>query len=203
VITIAVTGSVGTGKSTVSRLFEGLGAVRLDADALAHEALEKGKAPYRRVLSTFGRGILRRSGEIDRSRLATEVFGNPKKLDKLCRIVHPYVIRKMKKQIRQIRRAHSASVLVAEVPLLFEVGLDSMFDTTVTAWCDAATQLRRCRNHGMTARDLRLRKQAQLSLSEKRRRADHWVDTRGAFPRTARQVRAIWSRLHMEVEKER
>ena len=195
-ITIGVTGSVGTGKSTVCRMFEKLGAIRLDADALAHEALEKGKGPYRRVLRHFGEEVLRRGGEIDRAKLAVRVFSDPRELKKLCQIVHPYVIGKMQRRIQELRRKDPAATLVAEVPLLFEVGLDSMFHATVTAWCDAATQLSRSRRKGMTAEQLRLRKQAQSPLSEKRSKADHRVDTRGNLKETARQVRAIWQKLH-------
>ena len=194
-ITIGVTGSVGTGKSTVCKMFERVGAIRLDADALAHEALEKQRTPYRQVVRHFGNNILRKSGQIDRARLAAEVFAHPKQLDKLCRMVHPYVIEKMRQRIRQIARKDRSGVVVAEVPLLFEVGLGPMFDETVTVWCDAGTQLRRCRKKGMSSNDLRLRKRAQLSLLEKRRRADHCVDTRGSLKATARQVRTIWGSL--------
>jgi len=84
---------------------------------------------------------------------------------------------------------------VAEVPLLFEARLGSLFDRTVTVWCDAATQLKRCRKKGLTPEQVRLRKRAQLSLSEKRRRADFCVDTRGSLRKTARQVRAFWKSL--------
>ena len=194
-ITVGVTGSVGTGKSTVCKMFERLGAIRLDADALAHEALEGNRQPYHRILRHFGRRILRKSGQIDRARLAAEVFTDPKQLDRLCRIVHPYVIQKMRQRIREIGHKNRSAVVVAEVPLLFEVGLGPMFDKTVTVWCDAGTQLKRCRKKEMSPNDLRLRKRAQLSLLEKRRRADHCVDTRGSFQRTARQVRTIWSSL--------
>lgn len=195
-ITVGVTGSVGTGKSTVCKMFEALGAARLNADALAHEALEKGRDPYRQVLRYFGKGILRKGGRIDRAKLGAEVFSNPKQLDRLCRIVHPYVIRRMRHQIREIARKDRTSTVVAEVPLLFEVGLEPMFDATVTVWCDARTQRDRSRQKGMTPTQLRLRKKAQLSLGEKRKRADYLVDTRGNLRQTARQIRAIWDSLH-------
>ena len=195
-ISIGVTGSVNTGKSTVCRMFEKLGAIRLDADALAHEALEKGRRPYQRAVRHFGQEILRRGGEIDRSRLAVEVFSDPPALQRLCQFVHPYVIQKMRNRIREIRRRDRSATAVAEVPLLFEVGLESMFDVTVTVWCDAATQLARSRKKGLSAEQLRLRRQAQLPLSEKRSRADDCIDTRGSLTETARQVRAIWNSLH-------
>ena len=194
-ITLGVTGSIGTGKSTVCKLFEKLGAIRLDADALAHEALEKGRRTHRRVVCHFGKAILRRGGEIDRSKLAVEVFSNPKQLDRLCRIVHPYVIERMRGRLQEIRRRNRRATVVAEVPLLFEVGLERMFDATVTAWCDVRTQLARSRKKGMTPQQLRLRTQAQLPLSKKRRKADYCVDTRGSLRETERQVLAIWDQL--------
>ena len=196
-IAIGVTGSIGTGKSAVCKMFERLGAVRLDADALSHEALEKGNRPYQRVVRHFGREILRRGGEIDRARLAVRVFSDQRQLDRLCRMVHPYVIQKMKRRMQAIRRKDRTATVVAEVPLLFEVGLESMFDATVTAWCDAKTQLARSREKGMTPGQLRLRRRAQWPLSKKRRKADYCVDTRGSLGETARQVRAIWNKLQV------
>ena len=194
-ITIGVTGSVGTGKSTVCQMFEKLGAFRLDADTLAHEALEKGRPPHRRVLRHFGERILRRSGKIDRARLAQEVFSHPRQLDFLCRVVHPYVIQRMRQGLRAVRKKDPDATVVAEVPLLFEAGLESMFDLSVTVVCDAKTQRVRSRHKGLSALQVRLRKRAQWSLAKKRKRSDRVINNQGSLRETARQVRLLWEAL--------
>ena len=129
---LGITGSVGTGKSTVSRMFEKKGAVRIDADRLAHEAIERGRVPYRSVVRFFGKGILRKNGMIDRGRLARIVFRDQKKLNALNTRVHPYVIRRMKEEIRKVLRRKKGVFIVVEVPLLHERRLPGMFDKVLT-----------------------------------------------------------------------
>ncbi len=193
-IVLGVTGSVGTGKSTVSKMFEKLGAVRISADALAHEAIEKGKAPYRRVVRSFGKVILDRDGSIRRRELAKIVFQNPKKLKTLNSLIHPYVIGRIREKIRRLRKRKG--VVVVEIPLLHEAGLEKMFDQVVTVSCRPEAQKKRWRKNGREIGELKRRSSAQLPLSYKIKQSDFIIDNSGQVQATKRQVIALWRAMH-------
>ncbi|MBI4437248.1 MAG: dephospho-CoA kinase [Candidatus Omnitrophica bacterium] len=193
--TVAVTGSVGTGKSTVSRMFERLGAQRINADALAREAIEKDRPPYRRVVRYFGKTILRKGGSIDRGHLAQIVFKNEKKLKVLNCLVHPYVLRRMKEEIRRIRRKKRGAYIVVEVPLLHEKRLEKMFDQVLTVSCRRPIQRKRWLKRGGSLKELRGRLAAQLPLSYKGSHSDFIIDNNGSVRETKAQVVAFWKTL--------
>jgi len=189
---VGVTGSIGTGKSTVSRMFEGNGAVRIDTDRLAHEALEKGRAPYRKVVLTFGRGILQKGRKISRPKLARIVFQDAKALKCLNRLIHPYVIRRIKEETRRRTRKTRKRCIVIEVPLLFEARLRRMFDKIITVSCKKSIQENRWVKGGRSLRALKERCTSQLPLSYKKKHSDFIIDNSGTRRKTHAQVNRIW-----------
>ena len=189
---VGVTGSVGTGKSTVSRMFAENGAVRIDTDRLAHEALEKRNAPHRKVVLTFGRGILQKGGKISRPKLARVVFQDAKALKCLNRLIHPYVIRRIKEEIRRRTRKTRKRCIVIEVPLLFEARLRGMFDKIITVSCQKSIQESRWVKAGRSLRALKERCASQLPLSYKKKHSDFIIDNSGERRKTHAQVNRIW-----------
>lgn len=189
---LGVTGSVGTGKSTVSRLFEKKGAIRVDADHLAHEAIQKGKTPYRSVIRFFGKEILRKGGVIDRGRLARVVFKDRKKLEELNARIHPFVLRRMKEEIRKALRRKKRAFVVVEVPLLHEKRLSGMFDKVLTVSCTASVRKKRWVQQGRLLRELKERCASQLPLSYKVKHSDFIIDNSGSVRETRAQVGHIW-----------
>ena len=193
---IGITGSVGTGKSTVSKLFEKKGSYRIDADQLAREAVEKGRSPYRAVVRFFGKEILHRDGSIDRGKLARIVFKNQKKLNTLNGFIHPYVIRRIKEKIRQMRRRQKNPYIVVEVPLLHEAHLTGMFDKVVTVSCREGIQRRRWVRQRRRLENLLERKRRQLPLSYKKKHSDFFIDNNRSLQQTKTQVAHIWKVIH-------
>ena len=189
---LGITGSIGTGKSTVSRLFEKKGAIRIDADALAHEAIEKGRTPYRSVVRFFGKRILRGNGEIDRGKLARIVFKNRKILEALNARVHPYVLRRIMEEIRRVLRRKKGRMIVVEVPLLHEKHLSAMFDKVLTVSCKGSVQERRWVKGGRRLGELKARRASQLPLSYKERKSDFIIDNSRSIRETNAQVNRIW-----------
>jgi len=200
---VGITGSVGTGKSTVSRMFEKKGAVRIDADALAHEAVEKGKAPYRLVIRFFGKEILRKDGFIERKKLAKIVFKNRKKLKALNGMVHPYVIRRIKEEIRRLSRRRKNGCIVVEVPLLHESRLMEMFDHIITVSCRSAVQKERWLKRGWKLKELKERGASQLPLSYKKEHSDFIIDNSERIQDTKVQVSHIWEVINHGQRKEK
>jgi dephospho-CoA kinase len=191
-IILGVTGSFGSGKSTVAGIFRSFGAKVIDADILAHQCLTKGRDTYRRIVKLFGKGILQEGGAIDRRKLAAIVFANTVALKKLNSIIHPKVIRQIK---REIRRAVKG-IIVLDVPLLVESGLVSLADKTIVVKMDPAVQLRRLRQKtSLLDNEILMRIKCQSPLRKKMRFADFIIDNSGTIGELKKKVQAIRRRL--------
>jgi len=189
---IGLTGSIGTGKTFVASVFRSLGAEVLDADRIAHGVIRRPTAAYRKIVRIFGPGILDSRGNIDRKKLGRIVFADRKKLRKLDRIVHPEVIRVIKKRAAG---AGKGSVVVIDAPLLVEAGLDRMVDALVVVTSSRKAQIDRCRKKsGLAESEVLKRIASQIPLKEKVRRADFIIDNNGTKTKTRKLVRSVWER---------
>lgn len=192
---IGLTGGIASGKSTVSSCLRGLGAMVVDADVLAREAVAPGSEGLAAVVRAFGRDILAADGSLDRRRLGDIVFADQEARQRLNSIVHPYVRRRMHDEIEAAAAAHLPAI-VLDVPLLFEGGLNKMCDEVWVVLADEAQQLQR-----LIARDnldeaaARARIAAQWPLAAKAEQADVVIDNRGSLAVTEAQVRKEWARV--------
>ena len=195
-IVIGVTGGIGSGKTTVTRMFGALGARTLSADAIARAVTARRTAGWRAVRRAFGPRVMTSAGEIDRRALARIVFAQPRSLARLNAIVHPRVISRMQRDIARLRRADPTGVVVVEIPLLAEAGARHLVDVVIVVEATQAQQVARVRRAtGWPAADIRRRICAQWSAASKRRIADAVVKNTGARGNTRRQVRALWKTL--------
>ena len=195
-VVIGVTGGIGTGKSTVAAMFKALGALVLDADALAREAMEPKQLAWRRIAASFGPGVLNEDQTIDRQALARVVFSDEEARRRLEAIIHPQVLRRIKQQLHGLRRRRSVRAVVLDVPLLFEVGAEGLADAVVVVTTPPEIQASRLRKkYGWTQEEIAQRHEAQLDLSAKEALADFVVDNTDGLERTRTQVRRIWSQL--------
>ncbi len=190
-ITVGLTGGIGSGKSTVAELLSSYGAVIIDADVLAREAVQPGTPGLARVVEEFGPEVLAADGSLDRQRLATVVFGNPERLAALNAIVHPYV-RQRSEELTAT--ASDDAVVVQVIPLLVENGLTD-FDVVVVVDASLETQLRRLAERGMDEADARARIAAQATREQRRAAADVVIDNDGDLASLREQVRTVWGRL--------
>jgi len=195
-IVIGLTGSFGSGKTTVSHLFEELGAFVLNADRLAHEALEKGSEPFEKIRSLF-REALEPSGlGFDRRKLGRLVFASPANRKKLEALIHPYVFKRIAEEIADARER----VLVLEIPLLFETGYDRYCFPNVVVSASAAAIKKRLKEKGYSEKDMRMRLAAQWPLEEKVNRADFVVNNTGSLKKTKEQVKKIWDQIDLALK---
>ena len=176
-IVIGLTGGVATGKSTVAKLFKQCGAIVIDADALARDVVQPGKPAWRAIVRRFGKSVLNPDRTINRHALGAIVFRHPTKRRTLERIIHPRVAREQKRLTREVRRKNQQAVVVYDVPLLFETGIDKRVDRTVVVTADHETQIARLkRRNGLTRAEALRRIKSQMSLAKKRRLADYVLD---------------------------
>jgi dephospho-CoA kinase len=186
-IKIALTGSIGMGKSTVARMFEAAGVPVFDADSVVRQLQGPGGALVERIGELFPGTV--RCGTLDRDCLAHIVLANPAKLQALEAIVHP-AVRAWRQSF--IDKHSGAPALIFEIPLLFETGGEKEFDKVIVVSAPAAVQRARVlERQGMSSAKLESILQRQTPDEEKRRRADFLIDTGGDLSTTEGQVRDI------------
>lgn len=190
---VGLTGGIGSGKTTVSRMLADRGAVVLDADVLARQAVDTGTPGSEAVVSRFGPGIVASDGSIDRAALAELVFADDAARADLEAIVHPEV----RRRIAEAVAAHvdTDDVVVVDSPLLFETGADGGFPFVVVVTAPDALRLSRLAARGMSEGDARARMAAQLPLEDKVARADAVLDNGGSVDELEVQVDRLWTGL--------
>jgi dephospho-CoA kinase len=176
-ILVGLTGGVATGKSTVARMFKQCGAVVIDADELAREVVQPGKPAWRDIVHQFGKSVLNVDRTINRQSLGSIVFQDRKKLRQLERIIHPRVAREQARLTKQAAGKDPHAVVIYDVPLLFEAGIDKRVDKIIAVTADHNTQLARLRKRNGLSRSEALRRiRNQMPLAKKRLRADYILD---------------------------
>jgi dephospho-CoA kinase len=190
---IGLTGGIGSGKTTVGRLLAEHGAVVIAADELARRAIEPESPGHARVVERFGRDILRPDGSIDRARLGRLVFGDPSARRDLERIVHPEVARRFAEAIAPWR--DTDAVVVYDVPLLVEAGLQGMFDAIVVVTAPAEIRVARLVARGMPENDARSRMDSQAPDEVKVRAATVVIANDGDHDQLRRAVDEAWPSL--------
>lgn len=191
-IVIGLTGGLGSGKSTVLAEFKRLGAVTADADEIARRVVEPGGPAYAKVVKLFGPAVVRSDRTLDRKAIAARVFKSPSLRKKLEAIIHPLVRRELRRAVERTKKG----VVVLDIPLLYESGLEKMVDRVCVVWTPAAVRLRRLASAGkFTPGDIRARLKAQMPLAEKRRRADHVIENGGPLRQTLSQTKSLYGEL--------
>ena len=190
---VGLTGGIGSGKSTVSRMLEERGAVVLDADAFARAAVVAGSPGLRSVVERFGRDVVTAEGDLDRAKLASIVFANPAALADLEAIVHPEVRRMIADGIQENLDRDRVVVLVN--PLLIEMGTHRDCDVVVVVSTTPETQVARSVARGMAEDDVRARIAAQMPLEDRARTADVLIDNEGTLDDLEREVDVLWRQL--------
>ena len=192
VLSVGLTGGVGSGKSTVSARLAEHGAVVIDADAIAREVVEPGTPGLAAVVERFGPGVLTPEGALDRPGLAGIVFADEQARQDLNGIVHPLVGARTAELMAQ---AADDAIVVYDVPLLVEGGMASGFDVVVVVLADEPTRLHRLAQRGMPEADARARMAAQATDEQRRAVADEVIDNSGSLADLRAQVDALWGRL--------
>jgi dephospho-CoA kinase len=188
-IVVGLTGGVASGKSTVADMFKRCGAIVIDADTLAREVVQPGKPAWREIVNTFGKTVLNPDRTINRQTLGAIVFGHRAKLRRLERIIHPRVARAQARLARQAQQHNAKAIVVYDVPLLFEAGIDKRVDTTIVVMADRQTQIARLKKrNGLTRIEALRRINSQMPLAQKRRLADYVLDGRWDRARLAKQI---------------
>lgn len=192
---IGLTGSIGSGKSTISQYLAELGAVIIDADKVGHEAFEPGTEAYKEVVATFGKDIVSPTGEIDRKKLGGIVFSNPEALDRLNKIMHARMRAMIEERIEKYRQQGVAAVVV-EAAILIEADWTSMVDDVWVVVSPEAAVLKRLKEQrGQTEEQTLARIRTQLSNEIRLKYADVVINNDGNLDDVKLKVKKQWEKL--------
>ncbi|NLE81887.1 MAG: dephospho-CoA kinase [Rhodococcus sp.] len=188
---VGLTGGIGAGKSTVSKVLAELGAVIVDADLIAREVVEPGSPGLTALVDRFGDGILDSAGALDRPALAALAFADDESRTALNAIVHPLV---GKRTAEKVAEAPADAVVVQDIPLLVEGGMGPAFNLVAVVYVDAEERVHRLvGSRGMPESDARARISAQADDDQRRRAADIWLDNSGVPGALEPQIRELWN----------
>nr|WP_314948665.1 dephospho-CoA kinase [Schaalia odontolytica] len=191
---VAVSGGIGSGKSSVTRVFATHGAVTADADAIAREILEPGEPALSEVARAFGGDLLRQDGSLDRALLASRVFGGEgadERVARLNAITHPLI---EARAWSILRGAPEGSLAVYDIPLLIEGDHVDRFDAVVIVDAPIEERVKRLEGRGVAPEDARARIRAQASSQERRAIATIWIDNEGSSDDLEEVARLVYER---------
>ena len=193
---IGLTGGIASGKSVVGHRLAELGAVHIDADALARQAVSVGSPALSAIRHTFGSSVISNDGNLDRAALGAVVFANPHKLAMLNAITHPAVQELTRARIAEATAIDPEAIVVYDVPLLIESGRVQDYDLVVVVIASEQTRIdRMVRLRGMSEADARRRITHQTTDADRRAIADIIIDSNGTLDETLEQVDAVWARV--------
>ena len=198
---VGLTGGIATGKSTVAEVFRRLGSVIIDADVLAREVVVPGEPAYDEIVATFGRGILRPDGLLDRQKLGAIVFAAPDAKKRLEAITHPRIRERFARTLAELEARDFAGLVIFDAPVMIESGNSTAMDRLVVVVTDAATQAQR-----LTARDAlgaaaaEQRMRSQMPVAEKAKLADYVIDNSGDRETTIAEARRVYTALQADLK---
>jgi dephospho-CoA kinase len=190
-LVVALTGGIGSGKSTVGQIFAQLGATVIDSDQLARDVIERGSIGFNEVVAKFGDEILK-NGEIDRQILASLIFKDPAKRSELEQITHPLIRKAFAKVVSS---ASPDSIVINQIPLLVESKHDYKFDHIITVSASESIRSERLIKRGLTNEQIKQRIQAQATDQMREGIADSVIVNEISEQEITDQVEKIWEQL--------
>jgi dephospho-CoA kinase len=192
---LGLTGGIASGKSTVAAILRRLGAAIINADELSREVVQPEQDAWKEIITTFGPDILQEDKTLDRRKLRKIVFDNPHARKELEAIIHPRVRALAEKKISELVAAGN-SIIVYEVPLLFEAQIHLWLRPVILVACETGTQRKRLleRDH-LTEIEAQRHLDAQMNLEEKRKLADYVIENDGNLEELEQKVRAVLQQI--------
>ncbi|WP_026906428.1 dephospho-CoA kinase [Paucisalibacillus globulus] len=199
-LVIGLTGSIASGKSTVSSMFKKLHIPVIDADQVAKDVVEPGEVTLREIVQEFGKDLLFTDGSLNRKKLGSIIFGDGEKRKKLNSIIHPAIRQRMLEQ-KKVLLEGGEECIVMDIPLLFESKLTHMVDKILVVYVDEHVQLERLMDRDRsTKEEAQSRIQSQIPVKEKIKLADEVINNNGSIEDSFKQLKEILQKWEVDVE---
>ena len=193
---IGLTGSIATGKSTVTNMLKELGAFVIDCDKTARDVVAPGTRGLAKIEAAFGKDAIAADGSMDRVYIGDLVFRNPEMKKRLENILFPLIFEALDEELLRLERAGATPVVFLDMPLLYEVKYDSYVDEVWLVYVPFEVQLSRLmKRNGYTKEEALLRIHSQISVDKKKSLAQQVIDNSGTLEDTKEQVRSLWETL--------
>ena len=197
---IGLTGSIATGKSTVTNMLKELGAFVIDCDKTARDVVAPGTQGLAKIEAAFGKDAVAADGSMDRVYIGDLVFRNPEMKKRLENILFPLIFEALGEELLRLEREAVTPVVFLDMPLLYEVKYDSYVDEVWLVYVPFEVQLSRLmKRNGYTKEEALLRIYSQISVDKKKSLAQQVIDNSGTLEDTKEQVRSLWERLQMRL----
>ncbi|MBF1342848.1 MAG: dephospho-CoA kinase [Megasphaera micronuciformis] len=197
---IGLTGSIATGKSTVTNMLKELGAFVIDCDKTARDVVAPGTRGLAKIEAVFGKDAIGADGSMDRVYIGDLVFRNPEMKKRLENILFPLIFEALDEELLRLEREGATPVVFLDMPLLYEVKYDSYVDEVWLVYVPFEVQLSRLmKRNGYTKEEALLRIHSQISVDKKKSLAQQVIDNSGTLEDTKEQVRSLWERLQMRL----
>ena len=197
---IGLTGSIATGKSTVTNMLKELGAFVIDCDKTARDVVAPGTQGLAKIEAAFGKDAVAADGSMDRVYIGDLVFRNPEMKKRLENILFPLIFEALGEELLRLEREAVTPVVFLDMPLLYEVKYDSYVDEVWLVYVPFEVQLSRLmKRNGYTKEEALLRIDSQISVDKKKSLAQQVIDNSGTLEDTKEQVRSLWERLQMRL----
>ena len=193
-LVVALTGGIGSGKSTVGQIFEDLGAVVTDSDQLARNVVERGTSGFDQIVAAFGDEVLK-NGELDRAALAEVIFKDPTKRTQLEQITHPLIRRAFAKIVES---AQSDSIVINQIPLLVESKHDYKFDHVITVSATEEVRIQRLLMRGLNLTQIKQRIEAQSTDAQREAISDTVITNNKDQSELLLEVEKVWELLQIK-----
>jgi len=195
-----LTGGIATGKSTVSSILREAGAIIIDADTIARDAVQKNLPAWHEIVRIFGKDVLLSDGEIDRAYLGGIIFRDSSKNEILNKIVHPHVIQRVAERIEKIGKEYPDSVVILDVPLLIEAGMDKGLEEVVLVYTPELIQIKRLvEREKISDEEALLKVRSQMPIEKKREFATIIIDNSGTIAATKERALEVFDSLKKKV----
>lgn len=193
---IGLTGNISSGKSSVSKILEALGAIIIDADQISRDMVKPKSPALNQISHEFGKEVLDKNGELNRQKLGEIIFRSPEKREKLNKILHPLIKEELKSIIKQYEEDSMLKVLVLEIPLLVEAKMQDLVDEIWLITINPDIQLERLqKRNNLSLEEAILRVNSQMKQEEKLNYANKIIDNSRGLEQTKKQIINLWQEI--------
>jgi dephospho-CoA kinase len=193
---VALTGGIATGKTTVANKFRELGAIILDADEYARRVVEPGTGSCSALLNLIGAQYFNRDGTLKRRKLRRRIIEEPALRERINSILHPYIMEEMRAEWEKQKKLHRQTVVIFDIPLLFEGGFDKEFDLIILVYSTPEVQVQRLIHRDkLSPAEARHTLSMQFPIDSKKAHSDYIIENSGDIELTLRQAEEVWSKI--------